>query len=695
MPNWRKVIVSGSDAILNSLEVDSTTQLHGVVNAGVDTNKFLVLDSSNNVDFRTGAEVLSYIGALASTKWNLNTEYKTGQTPMKIVNSTTLTVSASSGVSASLDLETTALKLSGTYYAGTGILLKDTINEVGINFNAEGGTETTDDADLDHFLINDNGQFKRIAPSDVALSNFNDDLVYGTMDYFWISDGTHKSQIVNNATLKITGSGDISVVENSGTVTISSTGATITGTDTHVLYFDGDDNAAGDAGFTYSNTTERVTIGTTAAGEYDISDDPAVEGGAKHIIEDSKQLSTNAIYKFGRFDLVGIGRSIIGGGGGVQTIGIGTGKYTQVPPISYLTGGGGGSTTIAGDLSFGNLYVKVDNSETTLYAEGIEILPGSPGISMRDGSIYFTPSESIEYDISGSKITPKSSASIALDLASDSSSLSISVGRGDLTEVMYVSKSGREPRIGIGTNTPKTSLDIYDRKDDGSGSKLLLRTSRETVGGQVGDIAGTINFTIDSGSYNNIETSGSLATISAEVKSISKEGVYGHLKLSTARSATEPSTDLWQMGYGADETNLGINSSVTSGSINIKRSGGSNGGHITLSDTTNNSSIGITTITETISGADDDFFSFVTASDGVTYDGVIFDYTLKKVGTGVRVGQFMVAWDGSDLEFTDTSAPAIGGASTIQLSATLGINTCTINALDGDGFTFKALMKKL
>ena len=259
---------------------------------------------------------------------------------------------------------------------------------------------------------------------------------------------------------------------------------------------------------------------------------------------------------------------------------------------------------------------------------------------------------------------------------------------------MFVSRSGREPRIGIGTNNPKTALDVADIKADGSGTKLLLRTSRETKGGEVGDIAGTINFTIDSGSYNNIETSGSLATISAEVKSITEEGVYGHLKLSTARTATEPPRDLWQMGYGADETNLGINSSVTSGSINIKRAG-SNKGHLSLTDTTNNSTVGITTVTETISGADDDFLIFITASDGVTYDGVIFDYTLKKPNTGVRVGQFMVAWDGSNIEFTDTSAPAIGDAANIQLSATLGINNCIINAIDGDGFTFKALMKKL
>ena len=60
MPNWKKLIVSGSDASLNSLNLSS------VVNAGTDTDKFLVLDSSGNVDFRTGANVLSDIGGQAS-----------------------------------------------------------------------------------------------------------------------------------------------------------------------------------------------------------------------------------------------------------------------------------------------------------------------------------------------------------------------------------------------------------------------------------------------------------------------------------------------------------------------------------------------------------------------------------------------------------------------------------------------------
>ena len=71
MPNWKKLVVSGSDAALNSLNVTtsitgSTAQLTNIANAGTDTDKFLVLDSSDNVDFRTGTQVLSDIGGQAS-----------------------------------------------------------------------------------------------------------------------------------------------------------------------------------------------------------------------------------------------------------------------------------------------------------------------------------------------------------------------------------------------------------------------------------------------------------------------------------------------------------------------------------------------------------------------------------------------------------------------------------------------------
>lgn len=60
---------SDTDAIAiaagGEVTLSQTLLLSDVVNAGVDTDKFLVLDGTGNVDFRTGAEVLNDIGASA------------------------------------------------------------------------------------------------------------------------------------------------------------------------------------------------------------------------------------------------------------------------------------------------------------------------------------------------------------------------------------------------------------------------------------------------------------------------------------------------------------------------------------------------------------------------------------------------------------------------------------------------------
>jgi hypothetical protein len=63
---------------LGDVRFGDTLTLATVINAGTDTDKFLVLDSSNNVDFRTGAEVLSDIGV--HTKYatsDFATDYET------------------------------------------------------------------------------------------------------------------------------------------------------------------------------------------------------------------------------------------------------------------------------------------------------------------------------------------------------------------------------------------------------------------------------------------------------------------------------------------------------------------------------------------------------------------------------------------------------------------------------------------
>jgi hypothetical protein len=58
--------ISGLNVVGDSTFADSITML-SVVNAGTDTNKFLVLSSSGVVNFRTGAELASDIGAGTGT----------------------------------------------------------------------------------------------------------------------------------------------------------------------------------------------------------------------------------------------------------------------------------------------------------------------------------------------------------------------------------------------------------------------------------------------------------------------------------------------------------------------------------------------------------------------------------------------------------------------------------------------------
>ena len=69
---------NNSDAVKFGVDGAGTTTITGtvnlgsVVNAGTDTDKFLVLDSGGNVDFRTGTEVVSDIGALTAEADTLN-----------------------------------------------------------------------------------------------------------------------------------------------------------------------------------------------------------------------------------------------------------------------------------------------------------------------------------------------------------------------------------------------------------------------------------------------------------------------------------------------------------------------------------------------------------------------------------------------------------------------------------------------
>ena len=98
----------------------SALQLSSIVNAGTDTDKFLVLDGNGNVDFRTGAEVRSDIGAGTGdgtvTGTGANNQVTTWNGPTSLDGSSNFTYDGTT-----LDLT----------YTGTGDLLRLTSTDAG------------------------------------------------------------------------------------------------------------------------------------------------------------------------------------------------------------------------------------------------------------------------------------------------------------------------------------------------------------------------------------------------------------------------------------------------------------------------------------------------------------------------------------------------------------------------------------
>jgi hypothetical protein len=94
MAGWKKVIVSGSVAELHTLSISSAS------NAGLDTDKFLVISSSGLVHFRTGAQVLSDIGAGAGSGDISSVVAGSGLTGGATTGDATLNVIGGTGITA-------------------------------------------------------------------------------------------------------------------------------------------------------------------------------------------------------------------------------------------------------------------------------------------------------------------------------------------------------------------------------------------------------------------------------------------------------------------------------------------------------------------------------------------------------------------------------------------------------------------
>ena len=79
-----------------------------------------------------------------------------------------------------------------------------------------------------------------------------------------------------------------------------------------------------------------------------------------------------------------------------------------------------------------------------------------------------------------------------------------------------------------------------------------------------------------------------------------------------------------------------------------------------------------------------------------SFNGAIYDYVLLDAGVGCRTGQFFVTQDDGNMHFTDTSTKDVGGDSTIpSISASFNGDDVDVSIVNGAGYTFKALVKRL
>jgi len=99
-----------------------------------------------------------------------------------------------------------------------------------------------------------------------------------------------------------------------------------------------------------------------------------------------------------------------------------------------------------------------------------------------------------------------------------------------------------------------------------------------------------------------------------------------------------------------------------------------------------NNGVGVTSATATTSVA-----SVLKAN----YSAVFFDFLIKN-GTNVRAGTVTAAYDGTDVEFTETSTVDLGNTSDVTLSVVVGNSTIFLQAVTTSStWTIKSLIRAL
>ena len=523
-------------------EVEAKTLvLTNIANANTDTDKFLVLDSSGNVDFRTGAQVRSDIGAGTGSgsmsSWTLTADSGGNET---VTNGESVDIAGGTNISTARSGSTVTITNGITnnnqLTNGAGYVTSSGVTSVATGTGLTGGTITS--------------------TGTLSLATAG----AGSGTYGSTSNSTKIDTITLDAYGRVTAVATGSTGSGSGTVTSVATGNGLTGgtitssgtismTGSYTGNFGATGTIAGTQGlFTDNGNGQNVRIGDDVwIGDINVANTMRISGN---------QDSTKGFITFGSSSGTTLGRS-------------GTG------PLIW-----GGDFTVSGDLTVSGGDIILGG---TGRIQGIDTVSSGTDAANKtyvDNQISGVPQGTVTsvavsagsgISISGSPIT--SSGTITVTNSAPDQTVGLSGGTG-------ISVSGTYPNFTITNTSPSSggTMSSWNLQGDSGGSTSI--TNGETV-----DIAGGTNIstsrssntiTITNGITNNNQlTNGAGYVTSSGVTSVATgNGISGGTITSTGtltvgagNGLSQSSTGLLMSGsYSGSFTVFGSTLSLTNSS---------------------------------------------------------------------------------------------------------------------------------
>lgn len=301
----------------------------------------------------------------------------------------------------------------------------------------------------------------------------------------------------------------------------------------------------------YDNSSDIIALGAKGLTTSDIAsnkdsatkvliNDPLTANSAVHLKQDFQFTPSEFTTATGNNNTIFFGGNVGTRIGTLATYPNNKQRFTR--KIKYHLDGGG---SLGGDIS--KPFFDLENSDLSLTKSGSSGDVKGGILFTSNPNIFFFNETDASASISGSLMPDSASAQIKFDTGSSALKFFAGSTTETLKEVLHISKSGDNPRIGIGTDNPIKAFDFKEVRDDDRGGELLIRGSRTTRGADVNDEVGRINFAIDSASFNKIDTSGSAAEIVAIVDEVDQTGIKGHMSFRIANSKTGEPTQILKL----------------------------------------------------------------------------------------------------------------------------------------------------